>query len=130
MTVRTMRPDRDSAEYRHAAWMASLTAGRFYDTPSPREKVLGGPRPGLRPRHAGHLELFPGVSGYRRSVRRSITTSRLPAGEGSSRGPRKLIRRLRPRLVSAVRSCRLTFGQARDPRPAGEAGEVKNESYI
>ena len=70
-----MRPDRDSAEYRHAAWMSSSTAGRFSDTPSPREKVLGGPRPGLRPRHAGHLELFPGVTGYRRTVRRSKTTS-------------------------------------------------------
>ena len=75
-------------------------------------------------RGAGRRELFPGVSGYRRSVRRSITTSRLPAGEGSSRGPRKLIRRLRPRLVSAVNRLAGDGAQVCDPEACQGANLV------
>ena len=39
-----MRPDRDSAEYRHAAWMSSSTAGQFSDTVA----RMPGPQAGAR----------------------------------------------------------------------------------
>ena len=60
-----------------AGEMSSSTAGWFSDTPSPREKVRGGPHAGAAGRGAGRRELFPGVTGCRRTIRRSKTTSSL-----------------------------------------------------
>ena len=79
------------------------------------------------------LELFPGLTASASSAAGQRRLPLCPPGEGSSRGPRKLFRRLRPRLASAVNSLADGGAQICDPearRPGDSRGGAKNESFI